>query len=334
MLAGFFILPMALEKQYSHSESMLGGYFDYRQHFVDIGQMFFSNNWGYGSSYLGPGDDLSLSAGQIQLVVSILAVILSALYFKKNRKIAIMVFTLLIIDLGVLFLIHQKSSFIWNKISLLVWLQFPWRILADNVFILAILSATTVYLLPKKKYLFIGIGGIIILTFIFYGSFFKPYKWFDISDKEKFSGELWEKQLTISIFDYLPIYAKLPPISKAPAFPEVMDGKVNFINYKKGSNYQTGEVEVLEKANIRLPLFDFPGMKVFDNGKEIAHNHNDCRKQEFCLGLISFDLEKGNHVIKAVLTNTWIRTIGNYLTLTGAVILLIIYLKKIRHAKN
>lgn len=334
MLAAFFVLPMALEKQYSHSESMLGGYFDYRQHFVDIKQMFISNHWGYGSSYLGPNDDLSLSAGQIQFVLSILAVILSIFYFKKNRKISIMVFVLFLADLGVLFLTHQRSSFIWDKISLLVWLQFPWRILADNVFILSILSAAVIYLLPSKKYLIFIIGGVVVITFIFYGSFYKPLRWVDISDKEKFSGELWEKQLTISIFDYLPIYAKLPPIAKAPEFPEVMDGKVNFVSYKKGSNYQIGELQVLEKANIRLPLFDFPGMKVFDNGKEIPINHNDCRKQEFCLGLISFDLEPGNHAIKAVLTNTLVRTIGNYLTLIGAIILIIIYFKKVGHAKN
>ncbi|MDO8486505.1 MAG: hypothetical protein Q7S77_02315 [Candidatus Staskawiczbacteria bacterium] len=334
MLAGFFILPMAQEKQYSHSESMLGGYFDYRQHFVDIQQMFISNHWGYGSSYLGPNDDLSLSAGQIQFVLSVFAIILSLIYFKKQKKIAIMVFVLFIVDLGVLFMTHQKSSFIWDKMSLLVWLQFPWRILADNVFILSILSAATIYLLPSKKYLIFIIGGVVVLTFIFYGSFYKPLRWVDISDKEKFSGELWEKQLTISIFDYLPIYAKLPPISKAPTLPEIMDGNANFITYKKGSNYQIGEVEILEKSNIRLPLFDFPGMKVFDNGKEIVHNHSDCRKQEFCLGLISFDLEPGNHTIKAVLTNTFVRTVGNYLTLIGAIILLIIYFKKVRHAKN
>ena len=334
MLAAFFVLPMALEKQYSHSESMLGGYFDYRQHFVDIQQMFISNHWGYGSSYLGPNDDLSLSAGQIQFVLSILAVLLSIIYFKKNKKISIMVFVLFLTDLGILFLTHQKSSFIWDKISLLVWLQFPWRILADNVFILSILSAATVDLLPRNKYLLVGIGGVVIITFIFYGSFYKPLRWLDISDKEKFAGELWEKQLTISIFDYLPIYAKLPPIAKAPEFPEIMDGQANFINYKKGSNYQTGEVKILEKANIRLPLFDFPGMKVFDNGKEIAHNHNDCRKQEFCLGLISFDLEPGNHTIKAVLTNTLIRTVGNYLTLIGALVLLGIYFLRVKNAEN
>lgn len=334
ILAGFFVLPIAFEKQYSHSESMLGGYFDYRQHFVDIQQLFISNHWGYGSSYLGPGDDLSLSVGQIQFFLSIVAVILSIVFFKKNKKNSIMVFVLFLTNLGVLFLTHQKSSFIWDKISLLVWLQFPWRILADNVFILSILTAAAVYLIPYKKYLIYIIGGIIIVTCIFYGSFFKPLRWLDISDKEKFSGELWEKQLTISIFDYLPIYAKLPPITKAPEFPEIMSGKANFVYYKKGSNYQIGEIEVLEKVNIRLPLFDFPGMKVFDNNKVISHNHSDCRKQEFCLGLISFDLERGNHTIKAVLTNTWIRTIGNYLTVLGALILLVIYFIKIKNAKN
>jgi hypothetical protein len=41
-LAAFFTLPVLFERQYVHIESMVGGYFDYRQHFVDIKQLFFS----------------------------------------------------------------------------------------------------------------------------------------------------------------------------------------------------------------------------------------------------------------------------------------------------
>jgi len=50
--------------------------------------------------------------------------------------------------------------------------------------------------------------------------------------------------------------------------------------------------------------------------------------------LISFDLEPGNHTIKAVLTNTLIRTVGNYLTLIGALVLLGIYFLRVKNAEN
>ncbi len=338
-VAAFFTFPALYEKPYSHSESMLGGYFDWRAHFVDINQLFISNHFGYGSSYLGPNDDLSLSTGQVLWIAGLLSLILSwawYIWYKKNersspasqgKKLAIISAVLAVVDIAVLFMTHQKSSFIWEKISIFAWLQFPWRLLADSVFILSVMATIGLFLIKKTK-IFVPVAVILTVTVVvLYGGFFKPYRWFNISDQDKFSGVLWEKELTISIFDYLPIYAKLPPTSKAPEIPEVMDGKAEFLSYAKGSNWQSGEVTVEQSANIRLPLFDFPGMKVWDNGQQILHNHNDCRKQEFCLGLISFNLPSGKHIIKAELTNTPIRTLGNTLTLVSLIVVAGLFIK-------
>jgi len=167
------------------------------------------------------------------------------------------------------------------------------------------------------------LGGIIIISaFVLNISFFVPKDWLNITDKDKFGGISWQKQMTISIFDYLPIYATLPPINEAPSVPEIMDGKAEVSNYKKGSDFQTGNIKVLENATIRLPVFDFPGMKVTVNGKVISHYNNDCRGEEFCYGLISFKLPDGNHMVEVRLTNTPIRKIGNYITLTSIIILI------------
>ncbi len=316
-LAGFFILPVILEGKYVHLETLTGGYFDWRQHFVSLQQLFLSNHFGYGSSYLGPNDDLALSVGVVHWMLGAIAIIFSVLTFKKERKVASLVFILSILELIVVFLMHQKSTFIWESIPYLKWLQFPWRFLSDSVFLLSILGAIAVYFIGKfNTKLEVVLSVVIILSLILlHGSFFQPKEWFDISDQEKFSGQSWEKQLTISIFDYLPIYAKLPPNKKAPSLPEVLDGEAIFINYKKGSNYQEGLIEVKNKATIRLPLFDFPGMEVTVDQKKVNHRHNDCRKQEYCLGLITFDVDKGKHALKAKLEDTLVRTLGNIITL-------------------
>lgn len=325
-LAAFFTLPVLVERPYAHLESLLGGYFDYRQHFVDLNQLFFLNNFGYGSSVLGPGDDLSLSTGIIQWILGLAGVICSIVFYRKNKKLSIVVLLIALVELGVLFLMHQKSSFIWEKLPFLWYLQFPWRFLGVSIFLLSFLSAVTVYYLEGKiRFLKVLVFLIICLTFILYGDFFRPQSWLNISDKEKFSGISWQKQLTISIFDYLPIYAKLPPPSEAPKYPEIMDGKAQIINYQKGSDFQTGQIIVQSKANIRLPLFDFPGMKVLDNGHEIMHWHDDCRNQKYCLGLISFNLETGSHKIEAKLTNTPIRNIGNILSAITIILLIILF---------
>jgi len=325
-LSAFFLLPLIFERKFVHIDTLTGGYFDYRQHFVSIKQLFFDNRWGYGSSVLGSTDDLSLSTGIIHWIVGLIAVLISFLNLKKNKKLSMLVILFGFISVFVLFLIHEKSSFIWSIITPLRWIQFPWRFLSISVFLLSFMSAAAVYFSKKFKYFFaiLIIGGIFVLNLIF----FKPIKWLDISDNEKLSGDLWEKELTSSIFDYLPIYAKLPPSEKAPDLPEVLEGEVKIENYSKRSNFQTGKLNVIKDSTIRLPLFDFPGMTVYLNGQKVSHVNDNCDNEEYCLGLITFNAEKGEYLLKVKLENTPARIIGNIISIVSVVAVLYILIKK------
>ena len=321
-LAAFYLIPLLVERKYAHLETLLVGYFDYRAHFVNVYKLFLSMEWGYGSSGF-PLEKLNLSTGIVHWVVGIGAAILAILRFRKEKKLATLTLVLVGCELVVLFLMHLKSSFIWAGIPILSWLQFPWRFLTISIFLLSILSALAVYFAGKYGYV-LGVGAVLI-AFLLYGSFFVPKSWLEISDAEKFSGESWEKQLTISIFDYLPIYAKLPPPSKAPQYPEVLEGEATFSDYIKGSNYQTGEVDVAKDALLRAPIFDFPGMVVKVDGEIVPHVNNDCRGEPYCMGLITFQIPAGMHTLEIRLTSTLPRKMGDIISLLslGAVILII-----------
>lgn len=336
-LAAFFSLPVAFERQYAHIESIVGGYFDYRMHFVDVRQLFLSNYWGYGSSVWGPYDEMSLSTGQIHALMGVLALVLALMNFKRNRKLSTLTIILFITTLGILFMMHQKSSPIWSALPFMTFLQFPWRFLGDSVFLLSVLAALSIhFILQMDSSFFKKIRlGYFFASFVILGvlalhlGFFQPHAWVNISDKDKFSGKSWDKQLTISIFDYLPIYAKLPPTSLAPEKPEVLEGVANFESYKKGSDFQYGNVSVSKEALLRLPLFDFPGMKVMVDDKQVFHWHDDCRGQEYCLGLITFKVSEGAHFIKTELTDTPVRSVGNLITLFS-IIVVGVFLVKLR----
>lgn len=329
-LATFFTLPVIFESKFAHLETLVGGYFDYRQHFVSLNRLFISNHFGYGSSGIGQDNDLTLSTGQIHWMVGLLAVVLAIALYKKNRGLSAITITLAAVELLVLFLIHQKSSLLWERIPILAWLQFPWRFLTDSIFLLSFLGACAIFFISQinQNYAKILAISILIGTLLLHGQFFKPKEWYGISDKDKFSGPFWEKELTISIFDYLPIYAKLPPNKKAPEFPETLEGQVRFINYEKGSDYQTGEIAVKKEATLRLPLFDFPGMTVLVDQKRVDHWHDDCRGQEYCLGLITFKVGEGTHKIEAKLENTPIRLAGNIITLVSFLIIIGLFTKR------
>lgn len=175
---------------------------------------------------------------------------------------------------------------------------------------------------------------LVLASFVLTVNYFVPKAWFNITDADKFSGDSWEKQLTISIFDYLPIYATLPPTQKAPAIPEVLEGQVKFISYTKGSDFQLGQFDATQDSLIRAPLFDFPGMEVKIDGKVTPHVNNDCRNEKFCYGLITFSVPKGEHNIEIRLKDTLVRRIGNILTLIsfGVIIYLGVRLKQGRQS--
>lgn len=326
-LSAFFLLPVAFERQFVHLESVLSGYFDYRAHFVSLNKLFLSMEWGYGSSGF-PNEKLNLSLGIVQWAIGMLAVIFALVNFKKDKKTSILTLLLSGVTLFSIFMMHMKSSFIWIKLPFLWYLQFPWRFLAISIFLLCLLSGFLIHFSGKFKYV-LGIV-LILISFALNISFFVPKDWLNITDVEKFSGLSWEKQLTISIFDYLPIYGILPPWSKAPEFPEVLEGNVKFLEYKKGSNYQTGVVEASKESIIRIPLFDFPGMEVKVDGNKIQHKNDDCRNERYCRGLITFSVPGGNHSIEARLKDTPVRKIGNITTLASLIVLgfLMIKLRK------
>ena len=315
-MAAFFIIPAIVEKGYVHTETLIGGYFDYRQHFVSLGGLFFSNRWGYGSSNLGQTDNLSLSVGIVHWIAALGALVLALFSIKRNVFIAKLAILLVGLALGILFMVHQKSSFIWETINFLAYLQFPWRFLGPAIFLLSFLAAVGIFLCPRGKFTLFATLFLLLAAWSLYGNFFKPKDWLRITDKEKLSGVIWEKQLTSSIFDYLPIYAQFPPTTKAPDYPEVLSGEAVIESYNKGSDFQEGVILVKSAVKLRVPLYDFPGMSVYVDDSFVQHLNNDCSGLPFCLGLINFSIpNEGRHTIKIKLENTPLRTFANIFTL-------------------
>ena len=328
-LAAFFVLPLIFERKFAHTETLLMGYFNYLAHFVSWRQLFFSTHWGYSSSILGPGDDMSFSVGFLHWFLALLAVI-TFLWRRKDKK--IMLISLFLFSSGIIatFFTHLRSSFIWNVFPLLEWLQFPWRFLVVSIFLFSVLVGGILkFISSKKKALVVSMMLIFLVIFLNAG-FFRPDRWYDITDKEKFSGELWEKQLTISIFDYLPIFAQMPPDKKAPEEPIFIEGEGEIVSYEKGTNWQKGKIKVFEKAAVRLPVFYFPGWQVLVDGQKTDFSYDNF------LGLPTFSLAQGEYQIFAKLDDTPIRKIGNFVSLASflSVLSIPLYQLKKKYAKK
>jgi len=332
-LAAFFTLPVLFERSFVHVETMFIGYFNYLAHFATVSQLFFSRFWGYGASVWGTDDGLSFSLGQVQWLLAVIA-LLAFLWFslRKKRKEIWLLFLLFVFFLGTAFLAHQRSSFIWLALPILGNMQFPWRFVGLSGFFASLMAGSVFLLIKNKKKALLLASLLIIAVVSFNFSFFQPEKILKITDSEKlFSAKGWYKLQTDAIFDYLPIYAPLPPATPAPDQPYFIRGEGGEIkNFKKGTDWEKFQAEVVSESFLQLPLYDFPGWQVLVNGQSVEINHQNQ------LGLITIRLEAGDYQIEARLGKTPVRQITDLISLMawiGLIVFLVSGRKKKRVAK-
>jgi len=321
LAVSFFIIPLIVERNQVYLETLTQGYFNYLAHFINLKQIFVSINWGYGPTIFGPGDNVFLGLGPIHFLFAALGFL--AVFLKTKKQTKKLAITLFIILMGSLFLTHERSSFIWNFIPQLSYIQFPWRFVLIAGFCASFLGALWLDTINKKVSPILYIVSLIAIL-AFYGSFFTPKDWFYITDKQKLSGENYQRQITASIYDYLPKSALENPESQAPATVFSGEGEIIINGFEKGTNWYKASLQVLsESAQIVFPSYDFPGWKVWANDDEI-------KKERYSkLGLVGARLQKGNYNMTAKLVNSPSRIAGNFLSVVGfGVILVLLFSKK------
>ncbi|EKD89947.1 MAG: hypothetical protein ACD_32C00110G0003 [uncultured bacterium] len=306
-MSAFFLLPAFLEKNLVQTDNLTRFDLDFRVHFVTVRQLFLDRSWGYGASVLGSGDGVSFQIGWPHWGLVLLSLPLF-FFLRKDKKILVLYLGILTIFLFSVFMTHNKSAFIWEKIGLLRYTQFPWRFLSLSIFSASLIGGIAIMPLNKqlRKYAVIVIAIVsILLNF----AFFKPDKFsFDLTDSKKLSGELWNEQRIAGISDYLPVGA-YQPREAAPDGPLVVEGEAGIKNFVNKSNYWQFDAVVKTSAKIELPVFDFPNWEVYINKRRIPHNNANFLRR------IQFNLEPGSYKVSGKLADTPIRAISNIVSL-------------------
>lgn len=319
-LAAFFTLPSILEQTYVHVDTLTQGYYEYIAHFATIGQLLITRFWGYGPSIWGPEDGMPYSVGHIHWILSLVILLLAGFILIKRKKykpdmnLIYVVFFSLVVGWFAAFMTHQNSTFIWQKIKFLSFVQFPWRFLALSILGFSLAAGSIVVLLPKKFALIVG-GLLTVGLVIFNWNYFLPLggNMGPLSDAQKFTGAAWDLQRTAGIFDYLPETAVENPKAPSVVLAEVMTGKGEITDTYAGTNWAKFNVNLEEDSSVRIDLFQFPVWKVELDGKSIDTFIPDTEKW----GRIYINIPKGNHSVNLKLTNTPLRTVCNYLSLVS-----------------
>lgn len=336
-LSAFYWIPMILEQQYVHVNTIISGYFSYTEHFKGLRKLFLDYSWGWGSSVRevpgGDKDGLSFQIGFTHVLGWLFSMCASVLLWKRNKILSLLVIISSLIILLSIFMIHPLSYQVWNLLTPIRFLQFPWRLLTLIIFFISFIVGCIPFVLSKQEKinnrLFLLIYGGIVLIVIFSNFwYFRPEKFVYINDQEALSGLRWDEQIKRSIFDYLPIYAKEPPAELVFERYKILSGDTKVSGFQSGSDWIYFRASAESLSFIQVSQYFFPDWKLKIDGNDVKINH------ENKFGLITFAIDPGEHQIELKLHNTPIRYLANIVSIFGLVILAVVLIFLIKPIKN
>ncbi len=317
----FYWLPALSERQFTKiDETILTGYFDYSIHFLSVKQ-FFQPGWEYGGSNWGTNDDISFFLGYAQIVGIVLTAIMaiwvlvrakSGKWSQHDRILMILAVGSAVAALVTVFLSIQRSSFIWQYVTVLHTLQFPWRFLTAISIMTAFFSVIWldwIHVSSRTKYAVLAIALIIVS---FNATYFQPSEFLQDSTELYYSdADRIKNEMSPILPDFIPKTLTTTSVATAPIRCSVESNCSNINIISKQSDETVLRFDVGADTVATLPVAAFPGWTVYIDGVVTSHDvTND--------GQLQVRVPAGEHEIRWRLERSLTRTIAD---ITTAVVL-------------
>lgn len=332
-LSAFYWIPSLFERTYTLTDSiLLKELARYDIHFVYLQQLWHSN-WGFGGSVEGLSDGVSFQLGKIFIGLVVVSFISFFALRRRNtsdklmkdRPYLLFVFLLILS----LFMSLTYSSFIWDSISYLGYLQFPWRFLSfANIFI-PIVIGYSIYFIGKNKMLgnnskkiAKGFAVVIVFTFLLINTkYFAPQEYVETTDKERTTFEEIAWRISRSSFEFIPKDVSTTQSEEGTTIPniqqyslpeqsyEVIDGQINVSKVTDTFYKKSFRVDAKTPTTFRLNTFYFPGWIAMIDDTEVSIESENERQ------LITIQVPEGQHTLEFKFKKTTTRTVANTITL-------------------
>lgn len=323
-LSSFYVIPSFFEKGFTRiDETITTGYFDYHNHFVALRQFLFGI-WGYGGSVPGLGDGISFALGWVPLVLvglAIIAIALTKLRKPKSDANVALVLSLLLFCGGSLFMATNKSVFVWDHISLLKYMQFPWRFLSfAHVFLAAVAGGCISFLKKNELLRWTACAGVLGISLFLNARYFVPEKYIqDTSEFYSTDPRFIQSVLSKTLNDYLPkaiTDEHLPDPS--PGRFMVLPTDIAVITKDEPTRVD-GHVVCSKQCDVTVNIFQFPGWSATIDGK-VTQLEASTFFPTYILSVPS-----GDHDISVQLRDTPVRKMGNMLSVATIILFVFFY---------
>ena len=164
LLTAIFLLPLLAEGRYLQQQVYVANTYDFRNHFVQLGQ-FFSPFWGFGYSDdpVGANDTMGFQVGALLVILALVALFTVR---RAYRDRGLLVF-LLVAGAALLLLMTPLARPLWEAVPALAVIQFPWRFLALAGFVFSALGGLALWnLLPAAVPAPRPEGGLVLVSIL------------------------------------------------------------------------------------------------------------------------------------------------------------------------
>jgi hypothetical protein len=312
-VSSFYFLPFLFEKSWVKiGHSIL---INHRDHWPTIQQLLYSP-WGFGYSVAGASDGMSFQIGVALLLSWLISVII--LFVHKFQHTKALIFSVITVIL--FFLMTKHSSVVWEIVTPLKYLQYPWRILAATSVVGSYLSGWIISQLTGKKRALVGLS-LLIIAAINIRNYRYPWPLDWKSDQDFLKNTQSYYGSTDISWELMPAGTNFKPNQFGNIISEQESGTVitKLQQPTSGSSRLQFLAESKEPSTLILPIWNYPAWDVKINGSLVE-------KQTTNKGTIEIKIPSGKSSVAVVLTRTKIQKLADTMSLINIIFLISIIL--------
>ena len=310
-------IPSLAERQFVGLDRLLKGSLRYSNHFVSP-HLLLNSPWIGGTSDLSQKIGISFSLGWSHLVLLML-VFAFALKFRKFahwRWLAFFSAALVMLC----FMMTPYAAGIWDHVTLLQYVQFPWRLLGPAALCLALLIAPLGQILkslPRWRPLLFGVALALLIVPNFAHNFPRRYRHELLSEwaPQRLSARGVE---ATTAFEYVPRWVIAWPIPFQGV--RIITGSAQAKQTGRAVTSWSGDVNAATPVTAELFITWFPGWMVLVDGHRVPSAPAELT------GLIRFDIPPGTHQVEAIWKRTAPRWIGDSVSWLSLLTLAVMFL--------
>ena len=187
-----------------------------------------------------------------------------------------------------------------------------------SIFTVSLMGGAIVpYLKNRLRFLYFILIIAAISSTVMY---FRPKEYADANFFDKFLQIAMMHKGVDLTKDYLPIWVKTVD-GEGFDVPRADKGVIKVSHIGRRTNALDFSINVISDSMIEIPITYFPGWEVRANNAVVTQSSPSK------MGLIRFELPKGNYQIEIKLQDTPIRVIGNMISLLSALVVIFLWIK-------